>query len=132
MNRVLDAPRSTVLTIPPSQQGLERAAGAYLAFASRYSLTDDVRADMYVALEEIASNVVRHGTGVRAMTITFTIDRTTLRIDVADDGDPFDPFSAPAPDVTQAIEERPLGGLGVFLVKQLTTSLRRLSADGGV
>lgn len=76
----------------------------------------------YVALEEITSNVVRHATRASRIDITFTMTAEALQIDINDDGEPFDLFSMPAPDVTQAIDERPLGGLGVFLVRQLTDS----------
>ena len=38
-----------------------------------------------------------------------------------DDGPPFDPTRAPAPDVTLSIDERPTGGLGVLIVMGLTT-----------
>ena len=122
IKRALGEPRSTVIAIRPSRSGIERAAGAYLACAARYAVPDDVRADMYVALEEITSNVVRHATRVSRIDITFTVTAEALQIDIDDNGEPFDPFSTPSPDVTQAIDERPLGGLGVFLVRQLTDS----------
>jgi serine/threonine-protein kinase RsbW len=120
--RALDKPRSTRISIPPSRSGIERAAGAYLACVARHAIPDEVRTDMYVALEEITSNVVRHGTRASRIDITFTIAVDALQIDITDDGEAFDPFSAPPPDVTQAIDERPLGGLGVFLVRRLTES----------
>lgn len=112
--------RSTAIAIPASQSGIERAAGAYLACAARYAVPDDVRADMYVALEEIISNVVRHGTRASRIDIVFTVTLDALQIDITDNGEAFDPFSIPSPDVTQAVAERPLGGLGVFLVRRLT------------
>jgi anti-sigma regulatory factor (Ser/Thr protein kinase) len=122
MKRSIEEPRSTVIAIQPSPSGIERAAGAYLACVARYDIPEEIRADMYVALEEIASNVVRHGTRASRIDITFRVTREALEIDIDDNGEPFDPFSTPSPDVTQAIDERPLGGLGVFLVRQLTES----------
>lgn len=122
IRRTLGGPRSTAIAIAPSQAGIARAAGAYLACAARHAVPDDVRADMYVALEEITSNVVRHGTRVSQIDIIFTVTIDTLQIDIVDNGDAFDPFSVPPPDVTRAIDERPPGGLGVFLVRQLTHS----------
>ena len=53
--------RLTIVRIGANAQGLERAAGAYLAFVSRCRVPDDIRVDMYVALDEIVSNLVRHG-----------------------------------------------------------------------
>jgi serine/threonine-protein kinase RsbW len=103
---------------------MARAARAYLAFsAARDAIPEHVRTDLYVALEEVISNVMRHGTQASRIDITFAITADALQIDIADDGEPFDPFSVPSPDVTQAIDERPVGGLGVFLVRQLTESV---------
>jgi anti-sigma regulatory factor (Ser/Thr protein kinase) len=38
---------------------------------------------------------------------------------IEDDGPRFDPLSLPPPDVTAGLAERPVGGLGLFLVRQL-------------
>ena len=41
---------------------------------------------------------------------------------VSDDGIPFNPFDQIGPDTTLSVEEREIGGLGVLLVKEMTTS----------
>lgn len=42
---------------------------------------------------------------------------------VKDWGAPFNPFDeAPAPDLTSDVETRPIGGLGIFLIKQVSTA----------
>lgn len=117
----MTAPRTTEVRVAPTEEGLERIAGAYLAFASRYNLPDDVRADMYVALDELASNVIRYGTATR-LTVILTATADAVQVDIVDDGEAFDPFEAAEPDVTQAIGDRPIGGLGIHLVRSLTTS----------
>ena len=42
-----------------------------------------------------------------------------LSAEVEDDGRPFNPLTAPAPDLTSAVEDRPVGGLGIHLVRSL-------------
>jgi anti-sigma regulatory factor (Ser/Thr protein kinase) len=123
--RALGEARSKSMTIPPSRSGIEHAALAYLAFAARHAIPEDVRTDMYVALEEIISNVVQHGIGASRIDIMLTNTLDALQVDIADDGEPFDPFTTPSPDLSQDIAERPVGGLGVFLVRQLTESSYR-------
>lgn len=49
---------------------------------------------------------------------------------IADKGKPFNPFSAPEPDLTRGIEDRPVGGLGVFLVRELADRLDYWRKDG--
>ena len=53
-----------------------------------------------------------------------------LDLVLVDDGDPFDPFTAPVPDLAASIEERDIGGLGVHLVRTLATRFAYERADG--
>jgi serine/threonine-protein kinase RsbW len=48
--------------------------------------------------------------------------RTHVSLQTEDDGVPFDPLTAPLPDLDAALEDRPMGGLGIFLVKTMTDS----------
>jgi anti-sigma regulatory factor (Ser/Thr protein kinase) len=113
---------SARIRIAADRRSLERVFDAYERFARAHAVPDNVRRDIYVALEEIVSNVVRHGTRTRTpqISVTLAIDRGSLRVQIVDDGPPFDPFSAPAPDVNQPLSERPIGGLGILFVTRLT------------
>lgn len=80
-----------------------------------------------LALEEVFMNVVMHGSRVdRAprVEVSLTLVDGGVTLMVEDDGPPFDPLSLPAPDLTASLEERPVGGLGVFLVRQIMDSVR--------
>jgi anti-sigma regulatory factor (Ser/Thr protein kinase) len=46
-----------------------------------------------------------------------------LRVVVADRGRAFDPLASEPPDFSRGLAERPIGGLGIFLVKSITESL---------
>ena len=78
-----------------------------------------------LALDELITNVVNYGDDNPAeeFGISLTLNQTddTLTIVLEDDGEPFDPFSeAAAPDIDAALEDRPIGGLGIHFVKSLT------------
>ena len=45
-------------------------------------------------------------------------------MEIADNGKPYDPLSAPPPDIDSALDDRPIGGLGVYLVRQLMDDVR--------
>ena len=47
-----------------------------------------------------------------------------LVIQVSDRGVPFDPLSVPPPDLSQDINSRQAGGLGIFIVRQLADELK--------
>lgn len=78
-----------------------------------------------LALEELVVNAIDHGyPDGRSGTIDVLIeaDAEQIRICIEDDGDAFDPFSLPPPDLSQAIEDRPIGGLGIYLVRSYMDS----------
>lgn len=55
-------------------------------------------------------------------------DRIVFVID--DDGVPFDPTQQAEPDLTLSAEERPIGGLGIMLVRQFMTDVAYEHRDG--
>jgi serine/threonine-protein kinase RsbW len=75
-----------------------------------------------LALEEIFVNVVTHGASqdkVPKVEVTLLLCDRDLSMTLEDDGLHFDPLSRPSPDVTADISQRPVGGLGIFLVREL-------------
>lgn len=72
-----------------------------------------------LAIEELGNNVVRHGLdgGPGEIEITLTSESDEITIEISDNGRPFNPLKdAPKPDVEAALEDRPIGGLGIHLV----------------
>jgi serine/threonine-protein kinase RsbW len=79
--------------------------------------------ELALVIEEIFMNVCWHGypdgaTGVVALTYWVPAPGE-FRVEVADQGVEFNPLTAAPPDVNLSLEDRPIGGLGVFLVKRL-------------
>jgi serine/threonine-protein kinase RsbW len=85
-----------------------------------------------LALEEVFMNVVMHGSPGTATQVEVSVimcdGRLTLMVE--SDGPAFDPLRLPAPDVAASLEERKVGGLGVFLVRQMmeAVSYQRVAA----
>ncbi len=80
-----------------------------------------------VALEELFTNVVRHAYGdpggTHLIDIRLECEAGLLTLEMEDDGLPFDPLSAPAPDISLPVSQRPVGGLGLFITRQLASSM---------
>ena len=51
-------------------------------------------------------------------------------IEVTDWGVPFDATAQPAPDVNKPLEERPVGGLGIHLIKKMSDEMKYTREDG--
>ena len=86
-----------------------------------------------LVLEELAINTINHGhdEGLHEITVTFNSTDEALTIDVVDDGKPFDPLTdAPVPDVNLPLHQRPIGGLGVYLVRKLMDELTYRREEG--
>lgn len=83
--------------------------------------------DLKVALDEILSNVMAHGyTDGAAHEIRVTVGLAGAQIvaHVEDDGVAFDPLAVPAPDLAAQAGQRPLGGLGIHLVRGLMSDIQ--------
>lgn len=78
-----------------------------------------------IVFDEVISNVLNHNTAGSEPTITVRLRIAPGEIfaEVLDDGPPFDPLSLPEPDLSLSVEDRPIGGLGIHLVRELTDSL---------
>lgn len=78
--------------------------------------------DILIALDEILSNIVYYAypdgsTGVIDIDIQFY--GKTIEIRFIDSGVPFDPLAKADPDLSIPVEDREIGGLGIFIVKKL-------------
>src|SRR5438093_1144496 len=95
-------------------------------FGEAHHLTSDDVCMINLVLDEIVANVIRHAHddgGEHDIAIRLALDGRKLTIEVADDGMPFNPLDAPPPNLDLPIEERPIGGLGIHIVKSLVETI---------
>ncbi|MBR4870046.1 MAG: ATP-binding protein, partial [Oscillospiraceae bacterium] len=75
-----------------------------------------------VAIEEVFVNVAHYaygdGEGDVTLGIGFDGESRTVHFRLSDRGIPFDPLQKPDPDITLSVEEREIGGLGIFITKK--------------
>ena len=78
-----------------------------------------------IVMDEIVSNIVRCS-GAREFSIALSdLEGGGVEMVFTDNGVPFDPTSdAKPPDITAGIEERDIGGLGIFMVKRMSKSVK--------
>ncbi|MBP3775876.1 MAG: ATP-binding protein [Prevotella sp.] len=89
-------------------------------------------ASLNLALEEAATNVVLYAyEGQEGMVDIDAIYNTDyIKFVITDTGIPFDPTQKEDADTTLSAEERPIGGLGIFLVRQIMDSVIYERTDG--
>ena len=87
-----------------------------------------------VAVDEIFGNIARYayGEGRGDATVRFDFDGTSRMASISfmDRGMPFDPLKKADPDVTLSVEEREVGGLGIFLVKKTMDDMKYRYENG--
>jgi anti-sigma regulatory factor (Ser/Thr protein kinase) len=124
---------SLTLHVPGTVEAIRPAteeAEAWLA-AQRVSFEAMYLASL--AIEELVTNCIKYGyTDAKdhAIDIDFRVEDGVLSIDVIDDGNPFNPLEAPAPDLSLAMEDRPIGGLGLHLLRELADDVSYERRDG--
>lgn len=90
-------------------------------FARRHQIEAQTLRNMDLALDEILTNIISYGYdegGEHRIVIRLALEQGKWTVEVEDDGRPFNPLTAPAPDTKQLLEERPIGGLGIHLVRK--------------
>jgi phosphoserine phosphatase RsbU/P len=110
------------LTLANRSSELQRLAAELERFAKNHRIQEpDVHA-LSLALDEIITNTIAYGyddQGAHEIRVRLTLANGRLSAEVEDDGRPFNPLTAPQPDLTSAVEDRPVGGLGIHLVRSL-------------
>ncbi len=75
-----------------------------------------------LACEEVVVNIISYAypAGVNGyIELDVTDTDKELRIEICDGGRPFNPIERQAPDIAQCLEERDIGGLGIFLILRM-------------
>jgi anti-sigma regulatory factor (Ser/Thr protein kinase) len=109
---------------------LERVSHLLQRFGEQHGLPPRAVFELNLALDEILTNVVSYAYAdvapheiVLRLFVAVEAPAIEVLVEVEDDGQPFDPTSAPPPDINLSIEDRPIGGLGIHLVRQVMDEL---------
>ena len=122
-----------ILTFKNEKQELERVAEFMEIVCDELQLDMHVAMKLQVAIEEMVTNVIFYAypEGTNAdITLTAESDERELTFVLSDSGKPFDPTAAPEADVTLGVEDRKIGGLGIFLVRKIMDNVRYERGDG--
>lgn len=93
---------------------------------ARYDIPGDVVLELKLAVDEACTNVIEHGykgMDPGSIILCFRIESERILVQITDFGHVFEPEEAPQPDVKAALEDRALGGLGLYLIYQLMDNI---------
>ncbi len=114
---------------PASLDKLKDFQAFVVGWANNFGLPAEVGGKLELVMEELAVNVINyaypdgHGDVEIECLLDDSGDKRRFCVKLRDWGAPFDPLTKDDPDTGQDIDERPIGGLGIFLVREMSDSL---------
>jgi anti-sigma regulatory factor (Ser/Thr protein kinase) len=118
-------------SVPRRMESLAILVDFVREFLEAENLSEDAAFDMDLVLEELFTNLVRHGRGEGDIEVELSRAPGEVRITLrAAEASPFDPTAAPRVNVTLPLEQRRAGGLGIHFVHQLCNIFRYEWTDG--
>jgi len=113
---------------------LDRAMKDFIVFVKEKGIPREAWSHLQLALDEIVSNIIKYGYDdgdKHLIRIACTLKDNFLQLEIFDDSRPFNVLERKDPDTAQTLEARPIGGLGIFLVKKLLDG-HEYTRDGNI
>lgn len=122
------------IEVPADMEHLDDVMDALHGILSDEHVDEELVMKMELAVEEMYTNIANYAykeeKGNAEVNCVLSDDPREATIVFSDCGVPYNPLERKDPDVTLSAEERPIGGLGVFLTKKLMDSVSYEYKDG--
>lgn len=113
------------ITVEASMEYLDKVTSFVEAFLEDYACPIKIAMKILLCVEELYANVVNYAYGSKDGSCTIELEgkayetENEVCICMRDQGVPFDPFAKEDPDITLSVDEREIGGLGIYMVKNI-------------
>lgn len=122
------------LTLDALTENTEKVTAFVEEQLASISCSRKTLAQINVAIDELFSNIANYAyqPAVGKATVRVSVQRSPpeVRISFLDSGIPYNPLEKEDPDTGLSAEERPIGGLGIYLVKKSMDHVRYEFRDG--
>ena len=102
--------------------------------AGHGGVTDEILYDIQLAVDEACTNIITHGyAGMDpgSIILDLELDSDKMTLSLTDFGHGFEPDNAAVPDVDAPIEEREIGGFGLFFIRQSVDDMKYQTSEDG-
>ena len=109
------------------------AAARIDAFCAGHGLPPEIAYEVNLAVDELVTNTIGYGCddgGEHRIELVVRLEGGTLVVEIVDDGGEFDPLQAPEPDIGAPLQDRAIGGLGIYLVRKTMDGVAYRRQDG--
>ena len=114
------------ITLPNDVQAIPQLAEFIDSIAEEHNIDMSTAMSLNLAMEEAVVNVMKYAyaEGTRGeVTVTAIVADGTVAFTITDNGIAFDPTAVAEPDTSLTAEDRPIGGLGIHLVRNIMDSV---------
>lgn len=122
------------LTIEATSENVDKAIEFVDEMLEEYGCSMKEQMAIDVAVDELFANIAHYAynpeTGYATVKVDVVKEPLSVVITFIDNGKPYDPLAKADPDTTQSIEEREIGGMGIFIVKKSMDAVNYEYKDG--
>ncbi len=122
------------LTIEAAPENADKVVDFVNEQLEKYGCDPKDRAAIDVAVDELFANIAHYAyspeKGHATVRVDVLNDPLAVEITFIDHGKPYDPLAKADPDITLSVDERPVGGLGIFIVKKSMDAVNYEYKDG--
>ena len=122
------------LTIEATPENVDKVIEFIDVILEEYGCELKVKMAIDVAVDELFSNIARYAyhpeTGYATVSVDVIQEPLSVEITFVDNGKPYDPLAKADPDTTLSVEDRQIGGLGIFIVKKSMDAVNYEYKDG--
>ena len=122
------------LTIEATPENVENVIEFIDGMLEEYGCGVKEQMAIDVAVDELFSNIAHYAynpeTGYATVLVDVKNDPLAVEITFIDHGVPYDPLAKADPDTTLSVEDRQIGGLGIFIVKKSMDAVNYEYKDG--
>tara|TARA_Y100001935_G_scaffold18607_1_gene13646 strand:+ start:1815 stop:3713 length:1899 start_codon:yes stop_codon:yes gene_type:complete len=123
-----EIPNPLVISLNNDIDELIKLQHVTTAFSKKHQLQDKIEKSINLVLEELLSNTIFYGyqdSNPHTIFVRFLFKNNKVTIHVEDDAIPFNPLTdAPDVDTISDISDRPVGGLGVHIIKKMVDDIQ--------
>jgi anti-sigma regulatory factor (Ser/Thr protein kinase) len=115
----------TSISVPSSSSSLNKLSDWLSSVLRVYHCPEAISNQVMLANEEIFINIATYAYPMDGeVTVRIGKKGNLLALQYEDEGVPFNPLEMPAPEINVPLEERKIGGLGIFIVRQIMDNVK--------
>ena len=115
-----------LLNVKNDIREIDRVFARIKEFCCANNISEKKCFDILIIVDELATNIISYAFNdgqEHTFTIMIEKENEAVHLQLSDGGIPFDPLKSSVPDTDAPLENRKIGGLGIFFVKQLSARI---------